>query len=397
MEKEEVSSTAKTAGEKATKGSGPSASAKRQRRASARKQRGSAVSLERTEEAVFSALGDARRSSDSSSEDNGGDDELQFVGPADSDNEGNSEGAEQEVEASFELFDPRDEDAPGVLLLLRHSRVYTQLGVQPQHLTALAEVIAGQGNIGSIARATTGAEGRSEAAVGLVSLLSVGQYPEATEPLVRRILCLAQTEDVSTCFCRLGNLLPLAGSSGSSKAGKGAVKGGSKAAAANACLFISSRYTNLPLEVAAEAAEALIEDVRWSLETNEMDEEERPWYRFTHVVGVTLPGNVNTTGNQIRCVLFLSLLDFNPTFAEFEQQVLADDAPVAFTAPTRQTIRFSSMPPAEGNKGRDAHKRTSVMQTLREYLLVYAVPYEQFVRNNRRIKQRLALQAALRD
>lgn len=56
----------------------------------------------------------------------------------------------------------------------------------------------------------------------------------------------------------------------------------------NACLFISCRFTNLPLEVAAEAAAALAEDVRWSLETPEMDEDERPWYRFSHVVGVAL-------------------------------------------------------------------------------------------------------------
>lgn len=62
----------------------------------------------------------------------------------DSDAEDSSSEAEKEVEASFELFDPQDEDAACVLLLLRHSRMYSQLGLQPQDLRALAEVIAGQ-------------------------------------------------------------------------------------------------------------------------------------------------------------------------------------------------------------------------------------------------------------
>ncbi|KAL8453888.1 hypothetical protein Emag_001696 [Eimeria magna] len=405
MEREEPSSkaalqTAKTAGKKVSKGSGSSAPVKRQRRASARKQPGSSSSVEPTEEAASSAPEDAHMSSDSSSEDNGGDDELQFVGHANSDSDEDSEDAEKEVEASFELFDPQDEDAPGLLLLLRHARVYTQLGLQPQHLSALAEIIAGQGNIGSIARATTEAEGRSEAAVGLVSLLSVGQYPEATEPLVRRILSLAEEHASGESLSELRKLLPTTELSSSSKAGKGAVKDGSKATRPNACLFISSRYTNLPLEVAAEAAEALIEDVRWSLETPEMDEEERPWYRFTHVIGVTLIYRDPNpqVGTQKKQKQKHSLgLDFSPTFAEFEQEVLSEEAPVAFAAPTKQNIRFSSVPSGEGNKRRDLDKRTSVMQTLQEYLLVYALPYEQFELNNRKIKQRLALQAAFQN
>ncbi|KAL8437176.1 hypothetical protein ACSSS7_001155 [Eimeria intestinalis] len=272
MEEEEVSSeaalrTAKPGGEKATKGSGQSAPGKRHRTVSS---------------------GDARKASDSSIDEDEGEDELQFVGPPGSDTEEDSEGVVQEVEASFELFDPHDEDAPGVLLLLRNARVYPLLGLESQHLTALAEVIAGQGNIGSIARATSEAEGRSEAAVGLVSLLSIGQYPKATQPLARKILSLAQEHASEKCLSELRKLLAIGQSSSSSSSCKGTVKGGSKTAAGNTCLFISSRFTNLPLEVAAEAAEALIEDVRWSLETPEMDEEERPWYRFTHVIGVTL-------------------------------------------------------------------------------------------------------------
>lgn len=54
---------------------------------------------------------------------------------------------EKEVEATFELFDPQEEDETGLLVLLRHSRVYAQLALQPQQLRELARIIAGQVNI----------------------------------------------------------------------------------------------------------------------------------------------------------------------------------------------------------------------------------------------------------
>ncbi|KAL8447912.1 hypothetical protein Emed_004207 [Eimeria media] len=389
MEKEESLSKAaslrlsKTDKQKESEGSssGSRGPLKRQRKASSPQKE----TFEPTRETgVSSSLSQDQEevSSDSSSDDNGGEDELQFVGNADSDSEGDSEGPDKEVEASFELFDPQDEDAPNVLLLLKHARVYVQLGLKHQHFISLAETIAGQGNIGSIARATSGGEGRSEAAVGFVSLLSVGQYPKATEPLVHRILSLAEEHASKECLAELRRLLSLKGSKAERET--------------NACLFLSSRYTNLPLEVAAEAAEALLEDVKWSLETEEMEEEERPWYRFTHVVGVTLiyrDQNSQKVGTQKKQKQKYSLgLDFNPTFAEFEQQVLSEEAPVAFAAPTKQNMRFSSVPSDKSSKKGDSHKRTSVMETLQEYLLIYALPYEQFVINNRKIKQKLAMQ-----
>lgn len=57
--------------------------------------------------------------------------------------------------------------------------------------------------------------------------------------------------------------------------------------------------------------------------------------------------------------------------------------------------RFSSVPSGDDNKKREGRKRVSVMQTLQEYLLVYAVTYDQFERNQRKLKQRLALEAAV--
>lgn len=84
---------------------------------------------------------------------------------------------------------------------------------------------------------------------------------------------------------RVGELLCVKGNSRDSKTASSA-KGGHTER--NLCFFISCRFTNLPLEVTAGAVESLAEDVKWSLETPEMEEEERPWYRFSHVVGMTL-------------------------------------------------------------------------------------------------------------
>lgn len=51
------------------------------------------------------------------------------------------------MEATFELFDPREEDAAGLLLLLRHSKVFAQLALEPQQLRELASIIGGQVSI----------------------------------------------------------------------------------------------------------------------------------------------------------------------------------------------------------------------------------------------------------
>ncbi|XP_026192608.1 uncharacterized protein LOC34622560 [Cyclospora cayetanensis] len=406
-----------------------------------------------------------------------------------------SEGGEteKEVEATFELFDPQDEDAEPLLLLMRHSRIYTQLGLQPQQLRELAKVIAGQGNIGSIARAGVGPEGRSEAPVGLMTLLSCRQYPKATEPIVSKILSLARhgcvddalfagrmrprklrrnwvskfwqpcaqgdsvnavSQGLPEASCALGpGSESTTSCDGASKATKGKADTSETRGETMTGLLIGCRLRNLPLEVAAEAAEALAEDVKWSLETPEMDEEERPWYRFTHVVGTALiyrdaeaeqvtkkqkrglglgkprrvlraaastkerlssdappfqPAKLPATRLSCRVPYRLHEGDvavelascgchsgFVPAFAELEQEVLAEGAEVAFAAPTNQTMRFSAVP-SEGGRDQEAGRtRVSVMKSLQEFLLVYAIPYDHFELNQRRVKQRLAVKASM--
>lgn len=333
-------------------------------------------------------------SSDSDSE--CGEDELEFIGGVNSDDGSDSDSSkgETELEATFELFDPQDEDAAALLLLLRHSRVYTQLGLQSQQLRALAEVVAGQGNIGSVARAATGAEGRSEAPVGLVTIISVRQY-RAAEPLVSKILLLAQKHASARAVAELQKLLSSEADSSGGNPTREEARKSTQASNINSGLFLSCRYTNLPLEVAAEAAEALAEDVKWSLETPEMEEDERPWYRFSHVVGVTLVYRDTKAQESPKKQKQRLGLDFTPTFAEFEQAVLSEGASVAFAAPTNQTVRFSTLPSAEDSKSRDSRKRISVLQSLQEYLFVYAIPYERFERNARQVKQRLAVNGAV--
>lgn len=58
-------------------------------------------------------------------------------------------------------------------------------------------------------------------------------------------------------------------------------------------------------------------------------------------------------------------------------------------------VRFSVLPNDFNSKEREARKRVSVVQSLQEYLLVYALPYDRFERNQRQVKQRLAVQAAM--
>ncbi|OEH80431.1 hypothetical protein cyc_06389 [Cyclospora cayetanensis] len=328
---------------------------------------------------------------------------LQYAlfAPLESQEDGSeSEGGEteKEVEATFELFDPQDEDAEPLLLLMRHSRIYTQLGLQPQQLRELAKVIAGQGNIGSIARAGVGPEGRSEAPVGLMTLLSCRQYPKATEPIVSKILSLARAHASEEAAAKLGKLLRSESTTscdGASKATKGKADTSETRGETMTGLLIGCRLRNLPLEVAAEAAEALAEDVKWSLETPEMDEEERPWYRFTHVVGTALIYR-DAEAEQVTKKQKRGLgLGFVPAFAELEQEVLAEGAEVAFAAPTNQTMRFSAVP-SEGGRDQEAGRtRVSVMKSLQEFLLVYAIPYDHFELNQRRVKQRLAVKASM--
>lgn len=53
-------------------------------------------------------------------------------------------------------------------------------------------------------------------------------------------------------------------------------------------ILIGSRFANLPLEVTVAAAESLKEDIQWSMSTPEMNEDERLYYDFKYVVGITL-------------------------------------------------------------------------------------------------------------
>lgn len=337
----------------------------------------------------------------SSSESGEEEDELQFVSGAGAEREGHQSGSdgsgtEKEVEATFELFDPREEDAAGLLLLLRHSKVYAQLALQPQQLRELARTIGGQGNIGSVARAAEGAEGRSEAIVGLYTLISVRQYSEVTEPIRSKLLHFAQAHASNAAQAELQRLLAPTEGTRTSTAAKDGAGRGRPLEKINACLFISCRFTNLPLEVAAEATAALAEDVRWSLETPEMDEDERAWYRFSHVIGVALVYRHADDEETLEKQRENLGLGFTPTFAELEHEVLSEGASVAFAVPTNQKVRFSVLPNDFNSKKRDARKRVSVVQSLKEYVLVYALPYDRFERNQRQVKQRLAVQAAMR-
>ncbi|CDJ42312.1 hypothetical protein, conserved [Eimeria tenella] len=319
----------------------------------------------------------SNNSSSSDDESNSGSSELQFVGGDDRDSEDDSDG---ELSASFELFDPKETDEPLLLLLLKQSRVYGQLQLQQQQLKPLAHAVANQGNIGSIIRIAE--DGNTGTAVGFVSLLSLQQHTPATDPILTKVLQLAKSNAPQSTENEIRKLLtPCISSSSSSK--------GSSSSSNNPCVLICGRYRNLPLEIVAESYLSLLEDVKWSLQTEEMDEAERKFYKFSHVLGVALV--YKEKGEQKQKAKKQKTENgagrSNYIFAEMEHQILSEGSELTFAAPTNQTVRFSTLPDSSSSSS----SAKSVVQTLQEFIFIYVLPYEKFVANQKQIKQKMIM------
>lgn len=153
-----------------------------------------------------------------------------------------------EVALDFDLTNPSEEDFHGVKQLL-----------QGDGQSQLADLIVNQGNIGTLVKA----DNDDQHVCALATLLNPRQYDLAS--VTKHMLQKARKAG-DACHEQLKAVL------GKKKHQIG--------------VLFSERVPNVPPDVFGPLHRNLLEDVEWSCTTPECPEDERPYYFFTHVVGL---------------------------------------------------------------------------------------------------------------
>ncbi|ESS32797.1 p21-carboxy-terminal region-binding protein [Toxoplasma gondii VEG] len=388
----------------------------------------------KTAEAAVSGEGDRRRKRDedvvnaeeraeeSSSDEEDDGDEIQFKARTKEEllrqgEDGEDEADEEEdtdltetVRASFGLFDPHEEATEAVLALLRQSRLDVHLKISSGALRSLAEAIANQGNVGSLLKAVPEEEedqdDENAPVVGFLSLLSLRQYPEATDVFRDAFLRLAAEHAPAGMKAKLEAILsPESEESVGKHDSKKQLKHN-----VNCGWMVKERVSNTPPALIPTMFSSLLEDVNWSLATEEMDEEERPFYNYTHVVVLTrvykeadagaTTGPKKAKGDEP--------LGFKAFFPHPEDEELLKVATSYFTCPTGSSARVSAV---EGSSGPGAGKQkkqasqeaaeedasmegSCQIRSCPEYLLLLLLPFDRLKKCTDAMQQQAVLQAA---
>ncbi|CBZ54066.1 hypothetical protein NCLIV_045000 [Neospora caninum Liverpool] len=372
-------------------------------------------------------VGEAEKhAEESSSEEEDDGDEIQFKartkeelirqGEDDDEDEEEDTDLTETVRASFGLFDPHEEAAEAVLALLRHARLDVLLKTPSGSLRALAETIANQGNVGSVLKAVPededdsgkkdGAEQDDDApVVGFLSLLSLRQYPEATDVFKDALLRLAADHAPAGMKAKLEAVLAPESDETAGKEGAG------RKHEVNCGWMLKERVNNTPPALIPTMFASLLEDIAWSLATEEMDEEERPFYKYTHVVALTkvykeadagpTAGPKKAKGDEP--------LGFKAFFPHPEDEELLKVATSYFTCPTGSSARISAVEDggsavSEGNRKKNVSPEAAdddtnmeacgQIRSCPEYLLLLLLPFDKLKNCTDAMQRQALLQAA---
>lgn len=187
-----------------------------------------------------------------------GDDENE---DAEEDDEGNDE----DVDVDFEFYDPDESDYHSVGDLLRSG---TWDFLPDFNFSDLSDSISGQGNIGTLVKSGQGTA--EETVCAMLTALNFRQFQKLSWPAIIRdqLLAKAKKHADGPTATKLEALLQR--KSGTEELG----------------LLINERFVNLPPQLVPPLHKALIEDIEWSCTTPECPADERPFYRFSHLLGV---------------------------------------------------------------------------------------------------------------
>ncbi|PFH34958.1 hypothetical protein BESB_058450 [Besnoitia besnoiti] len=353
-------------------------------------------------------------SESSGDEDDG--DEIQLIArtkeellrQGEDDEDEDDEDITETVQASFGLFDPHEEATDAVLSLLRQSRLDTHLKTPSRDLHALAETIANQGNVGSLLKAVEDEEGEqgeanernaedASAVVGFLSLLSLRQYPEATNVFRDAFLRLAGEHASADVKAKLEAIL------------KPSEESAAGSANTNCGWLVKERLSNTPPALVPSMFSSLLEDIAWSLTTEEMEEEERPFYNYTHVAVLTKvykEADASAAATASKKAKGDEPLGFKPFFPHPEDEELLKAATAFFTYPTGSSVRVAPVPDQansrDSREGKsqsekredDAAASGSQVRACPEYLLFFVMPFEKLSKCTKAIERQASLQVS---
>lgn len=186
--------------------------------------------------------------------------------------DGEAEEAEDQdggdVDVDFEFFDPNEDDYHSVGDLLK-SGTWEFVAL---NFAELADSIVGQGNIGTLIKSDAGGSGddKDSTLCGMLTALNMRQFVTLSWPKAVATALLAKANKHAEPEVAKKFRAVLQDSKAGTEVG----------------LLLSERFVNLPPQLIPPLHRALQEDIQWSCSTPECPAEERPFYAFTHFVGV---------------------------------------------------------------------------------------------------------------
>eukprot|EP00928_Gymnodinium_smaydae_P079777 TRINITY_DN63630_c0_g1_i1.p1 TRINITY_DN63630_c0_g1~~TRINITY_DN63630_c0_g1_i1.p1 ORF type:complete len:357 (+),score=90.74 TRINITY_DN63630_c0_g1_i1:76-1146(+) len=170
------------------------------------------------------------------------------------------------IDVDFEFMDPSDDDYHSVSGLLKSGTwEFVEL-----NFSELSDSAVGQGNIGTLVKSNTGSED-DITVCAFHSTLNLRQFAQQSWPrdVTRALVAKAQKHAGADVASRFEAAI---------EHGDGKSK--------EVGLLLSDRFANLPPALVPPLHKALIEDIDWSCTTPDCPEDERPFYKFTHFLGV---------------------------------------------------------------------------------------------------------------
>jgi len=272
--------------------------------------------------------------------------------------EDEDEGEESEgepIDVDFEFFDPNEGDYHSVGDLVKNG---TWEFVE-MNFSELVDSIVGQGNIGTIVK--SGADDpnpeRDVAVCALFTTLNLRQFAHQSWPkaISSALLKQAKTHAAAEAKEKLE-----------------AVLGEKRKDGQEVGLIFSERFVNLPGPLVPPLHKALVDDIEWSCTTPECPPEEKPFYVFTHFVGVakcfelapkdeaekSQPGKKKRKG-----VVASENKSSGPWFPRPEDQEYWKNAVASFTFPVASNTDDKFCKKAKSNEGKGKELRAVFLLT----------------------------------
>jgi len=189
-------------------------------------------------------------------------------GESEDEESGDAEGDDVDVE--FEFFDPSEEDYHSVGDFLKNGTwdFATQL-----NFAELADSLVGQGNIGTLIKSGNPNDPEKDHTMcAMLTVLNLRQFPKTSWPgmLSEVLLAKAKKHAAPKVFTGLQEVI-----------------GQQRKKDAEVGLMFNERFTNLPPQLIPPLHRSLVGDIEWSCTTPECPEDERPFYFFSHFIGVS--------------------------------------------------------------------------------------------------------------